>query len=64
MKSLQEAIPEREISDTLKAISSYEAGQNEVVDIEDDLIDCCFTARQHKKAILRRNDRLMENEIK
>ena len=28
------------------------------------LIDCCFTARQHKKAISRRNDRLMENEIK
>ena len=28
------------------------------------LIDYCFTARQHKKAISRRNDRMMENEIK
>ena len=28
------------------------------------LIDCCFTVCQHKKAISRRNDRLMENEIK
>ena len=28
------------------------------------LIDRYFTALQHKKAISRRNDRLMENEIK
>ena len=35
MESFQGAIPEEEILETLEAISSYEAGQNEEVDIED-----------------------------